>query len=63
MVKNILKQLGEMLDEHLDMDEGDEGSSDGDMDSKTATVMLQVKASLNILKKKKSRLKMRSKRI
>ena len=30
--EEYLKQLGEMLDEHLDMDEGDEGSSDGDVD-------------------------------
>ena len=29
--EEYLKQLGEMLDEHLDMEEGDEGSSDGDM--------------------------------
>ena len=29
--EEYLKQLGEMLDEHLDMEDGDEGSSDGDM--------------------------------
>ena len=29
--EEYLKQLGEMLDEHLDMEEGDEGSSDGDL--------------------------------
>ena len=29
--EEYLKQLGEMLDEHLDMDEGDEGGSDGDL--------------------------------
>jgi len=29
--EEYLKQLGEMLDEHLDIDEGDEGSSDGDV--------------------------------
>ena len=28
--EEALKQLGEMLDEHLDMDEGDEGSSSGE---------------------------------
>ena len=48
--EEYLKQLGEMLDEHLDMDSDNEGSSDSE-DGEDGNATLQVNASLNILKK------------
>ena len=55
--EEYLKQLGEMLDEHLDMAEGDEGSSDGGDLAKTVTAMLLAEVSLRIAKEEEKQIK------
>ena len=58
--EEFLKHLGEMLDEHLDMDEGDEGSSDGGVsedNNGNATSKSKPKYSKEEMKKIKDEIK------